>query len=94
METGKQTQYSIVPQTTLDNLAANEVFKQSILNEIKSRGEKIDLRPPIREYISCLVRIHAELRKIFSEIFNRSRSIYSEAVKEYSETSEKAHLHI
>jgi hypothetical protein len=81
---GDQIEFTITPKFTLDYLEGGDKFKKSILEEVKSRGGKIDLRKPTREYISCLVRLHGELRKTFSEIVSNSRSFYFEAVKEYS----------
>ena len=77
-------QFSVIPRTTLDNLAANKDFKKSILDEIKALGGQIDLRLPIREYVSCLVKLHQEVRKVFSKIIIESREFYSKAVEEYS----------
>lgn len=84
---GEQIQFSIIPQASLDDLSANQDFKKSILNEIKSRGDIgdiIDLRPPVREFVSCLIRLHKELCSVFGDVVNCARSFYAEAVKEYS----------
>ena len=79
----KHVQFSVIPQTMFDELAANKNFKKSILDGIKSLGDKVDLRPLIREYIACIVQLHGEVRNIFSKIISNSRQVYSKAVDEY-----------
>jgi hypothetical protein len=78
----KHIQFSVIPQTMFDELAANKNFKKSILDEIKSLGDKVDLRPLIREYISCIIQLHGEVRNIFSKVISNSRELYSKAVEE------------
>ena len=77
-------QFSVAPQATYETLAADAEFKKAILEELKSFGGKIDLRLPIREYVSCVVQLHGEVRKVLSKIVDESRSFYLAAVKEYS----------
>jgi len=64
-----------------------------MLDEIKALGGQIDLRLPIREYVSCLVKLHQEVRKVFSKIIIESREFYSKAVKEYSAIGGQAIQH-
>ena len=77
-------QFSVIPYTSLDTLAADKDFKKGILDEIKSIGEKIDLRRPIREYVSCIVRLHREVQKVFSKVITDSKEFYSKAIEKYS----------
>ena len=76
--------FSVTPYAIFDALAANKDFKKSVLNELKSVGGKIDLRLPVREYVACLVKIHHEVRRIFSTVIRDSREVFSKAVEEYS----------
>lgn len=78
------TQFSVAPHVALDVLEDNEGFKKSVLDEAKSHGKQIDLRLSTREYISCIVRLHDELRKVFSKKISDARDYYSIAVQEYS----------
>jgi hypothetical protein len=86
-------QFSVIPNTTLETLASDKEFKKAILDEVKSLGEKIDLRLPIREYVSCIVSLHDEVRKVFSKVISDSKESYSKAVKKYSMIDEHAVRH-
>lgn len=79
-----QIQFSVIPQASLKALAENNDFKKSILIELEDGPENIDLRPPVREYVSCLASLHKELGRVFSPVAEKSRNYYQDAIKEYS----------
>jgi len=85
-EKNNHVRYSIVPRMTLDDFEGLGRFKPRILEEVKLLGGKIDLRQPTREYISCLVVLHKELRKTFTSVVSSSRTYYLDAVKHYTTT--------
>ena len=87
-----QVQFAIIPKASLAALSENNDFKKSILEELKSGPEKIDLRPHIREYISCLTRLHKEIKKVFSSVEDKNRNYYQDAIKEYSVFEDKTVL--
>ena len=37
-------QYTVIPQTRVKTLAANEKFKKTVLKELEALGESVDLR--------------------------------------------------
>jgi hypothetical protein len=76
--------FSIKPKMAIDQMESPEKLKRTIFEEVKSRGGLIDLRQPVREYVSCLILLHGELRKIFADKFRESRNYYMEAVNQYS----------
>jgi hypothetical protein len=83
-EKAPQVQFSVLPIASLESLAENEDFKKSILKELEAGQDKIDLRPHVREYVSCLIGLHRELEKIFSPKFEEARNYYQESIREYS----------
>ena len=82
-DNGSFVQHSVVPQLKFDSGDSIEGFKKAILAEIKP-GEKLDLRSPVRRYISCFVLIHKELQRICSELFKNAVEGYTNALAEYS----------
>lgn len=84
--TGKGPDYSeftISPQTKVSTLAENPNFKKLILEELQSKGEKIDLRGPVREYLSCFVELHDKLREVIQARVTEARSLYEQAIHEF-----------
>jgi hypothetical protein len=77
-------QFSVAPLASFESLVSNKDFKKSILDEIKSHGEEIDLRPHVRAYVSCIVKLHGEVRKAFLESVNEAKAFYSSALEKYS----------
>lgn len=53
---------SVAPFLKPKKLAEDPGFKTSVLTELKSRGEEIDLRPLVREYVAGLLEIHGDVR--------------------------------
>jgi hypothetical protein len=86
-------QVSVQPRLDFNELASNHGFKASVLKEIQQLDEKIDLRPFAREYISCLVQLHSEIRKKISDAVQQNRQVYTVAVQEHSTMDGKAIQH-
>jgi len=85
--TGKGPTYSeftICPQTKVSTLAENPDFRKPILEELRSKGEKtIDLRGPVREYLSCFVALHDKLREVIQARVAEARCLYEQAIHEF-----------
>jgi len=83
-------QQTVLPTTNVETLATNPGFKKSVLNELRKQKQPIDLRPPLREYVSCLVRLHEHVREIMGDRLEENRQLYETAVKKFSTIRGKA----
>lgn len=54
--------YSMTPYINATELEQDSKFKKAVLDEIKSLGDKIDIKPLLREYIEALGKIHEKVR--------------------------------
>lgn len=77
-------QYVIIPQVHHENLAENDAFKKTVLKELQQKGKAVDLRAPVREYISCFVALHEKIQSILSDKLAKDRTVYELAATEYS----------
>lgn len=77
------SEFTICPETQVSTLAENSNFKKSILEELDLRGETIDLRGPVREYLSCFVELHDKLREVIQLRVAEARSFYEQAIHEF-----------
>lgn len=77
------SEYTISPQTKVSTLAENPNFKKPILEELQAKGEKVDLRGPVREYLSCLVELHDKLREVIQTRVAEARVLYEQAIHEF-----------
>jgi len=77
------TEHTVYPTASIKVLKENPDFKQTVLDEIGDEKDAIDLRGPVREYISCFVTLHSELRNIISSQFAVARGEYLAAVQRY-----------
>ena len=80
---GDQFQYTVIPNADVQTLAEDGDFKKSVLAELRTQGKSVDLRPPLREYISCLVGLHDEIRKMTDSFLANQRKIYEEAATSF-----------
>ncbi len=80
------TQYTIIPQVSTKKLGENVKFKKTILSELKEKGEKVDLRPGIREYINCFSKLHEHIRQKIAEKLEADRNLYENAIMANSNT--------
>jgi hypothetical protein len=58
---------SIVPELSSSELAGDSKFKKSVAQEMSERGEFVDLRPIVREYVAGLSEIHSMFRGIIDQ---------------------------
>jgi hypothetical protein len=74
---------SIVPELSSAGLASDPKFKKSVAQEMLDRGEFLDLRPIVREYVAGLSEIHRMFRGTIDQRFtlaiNRIRLVIREA---------------
>lgn len=78
-------QHQVIPQTKPEKLAENGRFKPAVLSElVKKHGENVDLRLPVREYITCFIALHNEIQSLICPKLTKARSIYEAAISEYS----------
>lgn len=61
-EQGNPVQHIVRPWLRIGELAEDSAIKPSIIAELKAVGEKVDIRPLIREYVDCIGRIHGVIR--------------------------------
>jgi hypothetical protein len=77
-------EYTVHPQVTVKRLRENGKFKKAVLDECPDSGNEIDLRIPIREYVSCLTILHRRFRSTIEKSFTESRLRYKRAVERFS----------
>ena len=56
--------FSTTPYIHVQEFEKDNKFKKEVLKEIKRLGEKIDLKPLLREYVESLWNIHAKIREL------------------------------
>lgn len=59
--------FKVVPYIAIDELEDNKDFKRPVLSELKTIANKkndIEIIPLVRQYISCIGRIHKHLRDL------------------------------
>jgi hypothetical protein len=77
-------EFTVYPQADVKILAEDRQFKRDVLAEPLEKGEPIDLRRPLREYMSCFVLLHDRLRETIREVFENARTRYEAACNDYS----------
>lgn len=74
-------EFSVYPQASLTILAENRKFRKNVLMEMQEDGEQIDLRGPLREYMSCFVVLHSKLRDVISQEAENARKLFESAIR-------------
>lgn len=83
-KSGDHIQYKVIPDCSVKTLSENKEFKKSILKELEAKGDYIDLRTVVREYVSCLVLLHHEIRNVIALRFLSAREEYKKTIQEFS----------
>jgi hypothetical protein len=61
---------------------------------MQSGPREIDLRPHVREYISCLVQLHKEIELALTPTVQQSRTYFESIINTYSKHEEKPVSHL
>ncbi len=64
---GDKIQFSNTPYINLAEIEDDKKIKRSVVGELKQIGDKIDLKPFVREYVSSFCHIQKEIRNLVSQ---------------------------
>ena len=77
------TVYVVTPYIEWARLEEDGKFKATVLSELKSLGEKIDIRPFVREYMERLWNVHQMIRDRLQPVLNQSDSLMRDTIERY-----------
>lgn len=66
-------------------------FKKSVLNDLKIIGDKIDLKPFMRQYVTSLGRINNKIREELREELLKSDTLFKELMEKFNTKFKKNH---
>ena len=66
-ESGNRILFSLTPHIHPQDLEEDKDFKKPVLEELKSSGDKIDVKPLMRDYIASLGSVHEKIRALLKE---------------------------
>jgi len=75
--------FSLTPLIYGQELETDFMFNETVINDLKALGEKIDVRPLMREYVSALGRIHEALRALLSSEVQEWEKIILGTIKRF-----------
>lgn len=75
--------YAITPYMMISRLEEDGKFKASVLEELKEQGDKVDIKPMIREYVDGLGKIHNEIRRQLKGLVDESDKTIRNAIERY-----------
>jgi hypothetical protein len=64
--------------------AENAKFDRKVLAELKDGEERVNLKAPVRDYVSCLITIHKRMQETTGQRVSDARKTYETAVDEFS----------
>lgn len=81
--------FSLTPYIVLSDLQEDKKFKASVLEEMKSLGDKIDVKILMRQYIERLGAIHGKARSILKSHVKEWENVVENAIRTYSDCEPK-----
>ncbi|MGV3681641.1 MAG: hypothetical protein ACO1PM_18260 [Acidovorax sp.] len=79
--------YTVTPYIEWARLEEDGKFKSTVLSELKSLSEKIDIRPFVREYMERLWNIQQMIRSKLDSILKQSDRLVRQAITRYRDES-------
>lgn len=74
----------VIPCVNVADLKSDPKFKPQIIEELKGRTPMLDLRGPVREYVSCLMELHETMRGLLDAVVVGALDVYKRARLDYS----------
>lgn len=81
--TDQGTAYVVTPYVEWARLEEDGKFKATVLAELKILGERIDIRPFVREYMERLGKVHQMIRDQLQTVVGASDTLIREAIERY-----------
>lgn len=66
-EAGVFVKHTVAPRIDVAQLREDKGFKRSVLEELESLGEYVEIRPLLAQYMESLFRIHTFIRDLLAE---------------------------
>jgi hypothetical protein len=79
----KKLMYAVTPYMKVNDLEEDRKFKATVLEELKNLGEKIDIKPMMREYIQGLSKIQSQVRAQLKSRVEESDKVICDAIERY-----------
>ena len=82
-ENDGKLRYMITPYIIVSKLEDDEKFNKCVLKKLMEIGEDIDIRPFLRDYISCIGTIHEKIREILKDNISDWEATIQSAIDRY-----------
>lgn len=79
--------YGVTPYIMPAQLQEDGKFKASVLEELRSLGENVDIKPLMRGYLEELGKIHNEVREQLKPAIDESDNVVRNAIERYRNTA-------
>lgn len=86
--------FSITPYIQVQEFEKDNKFKKEVLEEIKRLGEKVDLKPLIREYVEALWNIHAKIRELLKSDILEWEKLFQNTINKIPNNNSKIRSNI
>lgn len=81
--------FSITPYIQVQEFEKDNKFKKEVLKEIKLLGEKVDLKPLMREYVEALWNIHAKIRELLKSDILEWEQLFQNTINKFQSKNSK-----
>lgn len=83
VEDSAKLQFSMVPLIDMKEIQEDPKFDRQVVNLLRSKDEKIDVRPLIRDYLATLGGIHEKMRGRLNPYLNEWEMIIVSAIERF-----------
>ena len=77
--------HSVSLSLILDQVGGDSAFKAEVASELAEIGDRIDLRPLVREYVAALAEIQQIFRGVTSDDYHEAAHWIEELIERYEE---------
>lgn len=89
LEDEHRCRHTLVPSLQIRDLQEAGGFKSSVLEELEEKGERVDLRPLVREYVTGIARVQEEFRRLCRSKVEDATGYFAELMARYREEGEE-----
>lgn len=87
-EGGRRREHTTPLYVQIDSLRADGKFKESVLKELAVQGDKVPLKPLVRDYVTGIMTVHIGLRKAVQDLITESEQRLESMMTLYRQTED------
>lgn len=79
--------FAVTPYIKVKELEKDKKFKKTVIEELKNIGEEIDIKPLVREHVTCIGNVHKKVRAVLRSDIQKWEESIQKCIQKFKDES-------